>query len=75
MDKNGTKRHEPSKKSGKIRDARLAAGLTQAQLADVVGITDRNVQRIETGEQHPSVGVALRIASTLGRSVEDLFGE
>ena len=48
-------------------------GMTQAQLAEFVGITVQHYQRIEYGKSLPSVTLALRIAAALGVSVEDLY--
>ena len=46
-----------------IREARLRAGLSQAELAQRVGTTQSAVARWEVGRAHPS-------AETLGRVVE-----
>lgn len=47
--------------------------LTQAQLADMAGITRKSVNAIETGKMVPSVVLALRLSSVLGTTVETLF--
>ena len=47
--------------------------LTQAQLADMAGITRKSVNAIETGKMVPSVILALRLSSVLGTTVETLF--
>lgn len=49
-----------------IRDARTAAGMTAAALAERVGCSTQNVTSIERGKSHPSVKVAKAIAETLG---------
>jgi putative transcriptional regulator len=65
----------PSPESGaRVKAARNAAGLTQPQLAERVGVGRATVARIEAGEVSPSVAVALAIARELGESVERLFG-
>ena len=45
-----------------IRDLRSAAGLTQQQLADEVGVTRQTVIAIELDKYSPSLEVAFRIA-------------
>lgn len=60
--------------NNKLRSRREAASLDQARLASLAGVTQATVSRIESGAQTPSVAIALRLASTLGVSVEDLFG-
>ncbi len=59
----------------KAAAARQAAGLTQQQLAEQVGVGRVTIARIEAGTQTPSVEIALAMARVLGRSVEELFGE
>lgn len=57
----------------RVRERRLAAGLSQAELARRAGVTRQAVNAIELGRVAPGVGVALRLAETLGCQVEDLF--
>jgi len=47
--------------------------LTQAQLADMAGITRKSVNAIEAGKMVPSVVLALRLSRVLGTPVETLF--
>jgi putative transcriptional regulator len=57
-----------------VRRARLLAELTQAQLAEAVGVTRQTVVAIEAGDYAPSVYLALAIGERLGATVEALFG-
>jgi DNA-binding XRE family transcriptional regulator len=50
-------------------------GLTQQQLAEAAGISIPFLSQIETGKRKPSVGVLLKIASTLRLGVDDLLQE
>lgn len=52
---------------------RARGDLTQAQLADLSGITRKSINAIETGRMVPSIILALKLARTLGVTVEDLF--
>jgi putative transcriptional regulator len=57
-----------------LRRHRLAAdGMTQQELADRVGVSRQTVISIERGRFRPTVELALRLARTLGVSVESLF--
>ena len=47
--------------------------LTQADLAELAGVTRRSVNAIEGGRMVPSVLLALRIARALGVTVETIF--
>ena len=56
-----------------LREARTAAGLTQAQLAERIGVTRKTVNTVENGVFIPSTVLALKLAQALGTSVEALF--
>jgi transcriptional regulator with XRE-family HTH domain len=49
-------------------------GLSQTALADRVGVHVRQIRRYERGEQQPVLGVAVRLAATLGISLDELAG-
>lgn len=55
----------------KVNRARL--DLTQAELADRVGVSRRSINSIERGHYVPSTVLAIRLARELGVSVETLF--
>jgi transcriptional regulator with XRE-family HTH domain len=58
----------------RLREARLAAGLSQAALAGAAGVSRQAVGAIEAGLHRPGVDAALALATAVGRSVEALFG-
>ncbi len=58
----------------RLREARQAHGLTQAELAEAVGVTRKTVNTIENAVFVPSTVLALKLARALGVRVEDLFG-
>jgi transcriptional regulator with XRE-family HTH domain len=49
-----------------IKHFRRRAGLTQDQLADLVGVTREQIRRIEAGTSFPGFGTFFAIAETLG---------
>lgn len=49
-----------------LRTARIAAGLTQADVAKLSGITTPKISAYERGVHEPSVGRAMRIARAIG---------
>jgi len=53
--------------------ARKSAGLTQQQLSERAEVSRKSINAIENGVYVPSTVLALKIAQTLGCSVEDLF--
>lgn len=56
-----------------IKQARNKRGLTQKNLADIVGISEKWLSKIESGKQNPTVSLAIRIADALGVKVDDIF--
>jgi len=57
----------------RLRELRLAAGLTQSALAERVEVTRQTIIAIEGGGYAPSVFLALKLARELEVSVEDVF--
>ena len=51
--------------ANKIKTFRKYAGLTQAELAEQIGISDKHVCRIENGAYMPSLETFLKIAQVL----------
>jgi len=56
-----------------VRAMRLAAGLSQAELASRLGVSRQTVNAIETGKYTPSLPLALMIARFFQTSVEEVF--
>lgn len=49
-----------------LKEERLKKGLTQQQLADILGITRQTISHIECGRIKPSIDNAKAIANVLG---------
>lgn len=56
-----------------IRELRLAAGLTQQDLAERIEATRQTVIAIEAEKYAPSLELAFRIADVFGCSVDEVF--
>ena len=56
-----------------IRDRRLALGLTQQQLAERVGITDKAVSKWERSVSYPDITLLRELAAALEVSVSELL--
>ncbi len=64
----------PTKVTNSIRALRFAHGeMTQAQLADRVGVTRQTIIAIEQGRYSPSLEMAFRIARVFGVPLDDVF--
>jgi putative transcriptional regulator len=60
--------------SNSIRALRFHAGeMTQAQLAQKVGVTRQTIVAIEQGRYSPSLEVAFRIAAVFGVPIIEVF--
>ena len=57
----------------RLLEIRTARGLTQAGLAELVGVSRKTINTVENGIFIPSTLLALKLARALGRPVEDLF--
>ena len=56
-----------------IRDLRVAKGLTQAQLAETIGVSDKAVSKWERGCGTPDVSLLPQLCAALGVDTESLL--
>jgi putative transcriptional regulator len=56
-----------------LKAHRARLGLTQAELAERVGVSRKTINTVENGVFVPSTVLALRLARALGMPVEALF--
>ena len=59
--------------ANRLRELRAERDLTQAALAELVGVSRKTVNTVENGVFVPSVALALKLARALGCPVESLF--
>ena len=57
----------------KVREYREAAGMKQAELAELVHARRETIVHLENGRYNPSLRLAMDIAKVFGASVEELF--
>ena len=57
----------------RLREARKEKGLSQSQLAQMVGVSRNTISSIETGQFNPTAKLALVLCIALDRKFEDLF--
>lgn len=57
----------------RLKVLRAERDLSQAQLADAVGVSRQTINAIETGKYDPSLPLALKIALLFGHAVEAIF--
>ena len=56
-----------------LKNARNEKGLSQQQLADMVGVSRNTISSIETGQFNPTAKLALILCIALDRKFEELF--
>jgi putative transcriptional regulator len=64
----------PTRVTNRIRALRFAAGeMTQAELADKVGVTRQTIIAVEQGRYSPTLEMAFQIARVFGVPLDDVF--
>lgn len=58
---------------GNMREIRKNAGITQVELAKIMGVTQGNVAAWETGRSMPTADKLPALAKVLGCKIDDLF--
>ena len=65
-------------KNNLLATARKRAGLTQAQIAEKIGVTEQAYRRYELGTRMPNIAIGLKIAMRVGEAIPlstlELFG-
>ena len=56
-----------------LKDARAEKGLSQSQLAQMVGVSRNTISSIETGQFSPTAKLALILCIALDKKFEELF--
>lgn len=57
----------------KLKEIRTDKKLSQAQLAELVGVSRNTISSIETGQYQPTAKLALILAIALDKKFEDIF--
>lgn len=54
-----------------LKRLRLSRGLKQSELAEMVGVEDKTISRIEVGGNYPSLDLLVRISNALNYDLTD----
>ena len=57
----------------RLKEARASKGISQNQLAIIVGVSRNTISSIETGQFNPTAKLALVLCIALDQKFEDLF--
>lgn len=61
------------KKNMRLKVARMEAGFSQADLAQMVGATRQTIGLIEAGNYNPTLKLCIGICKALGKTLDELF--
>ncbi|WP_442879634.1 helix-turn-helix transcriptional regulator, partial [Anaerorhabdus sp.] len=56
-----------------LKTYRIQVGLTQEQLADLVGVRRETIMRLEKAQYNPSLKLAIDISRIVKKPIEDIF--
>lgn len=56
-----------------LRELRAAHGISQAAMAEVLGVSRQTINAIENGKYDPSLPLAFKIAAHFQLRIEDIF--
>ena len=59
--------------NNRLKEIRTEQGLSQAKLAEIVGVSRNTISSIETGQFSPTAKLALVICIALDKKFEDIF--
>ena len=62
-------------KNLKLKAARADKDMTQAALAEAVGVSRQTINAIEKGEYNPTINLCRAICKALGKTLDELFWE
>jgi putative transcriptional regulator len=57
----------------RVKLARVERNLTQAELAELVGVTRQTIGLIEGGGYNPTLRLCIRLAGATGKTLDELF--
>ena len=57
----------------RIKEVRMEKGISQAELAEMVGVSRNTISSIETGQYSPTAKLALILSLALEKKFEELF--
>ena len=57
----------------KLRKARIETGLSQTELAKLIGVSRQTINMIENNDYNPTILLCLKICKILGKTLDELF--
>ena len=60
-------------KNLRLKAARAGLDLSQADLAEKVGVSRQTISAIEKGDYNPTINLCIKICRVLGKTLDELF--
>ena len=57
----------------RLKEIRAIRGISQEELADILGVSRQTISSLENGRYNPSILLAFKIARYFGMAIEDIF--
>ena len=57
----------------RLKEIRAIRGISQEELADILGVSRQTISSLENGRYNPSILLAFKIARYFGMPIEDIF--
>ncbi len=57
----------------KLKQARLEKGLSQTELARLLGVSRQTINMIENDDYNPTIALCLKICKALDKTLDELF--
>ncbi len=62
-------------KNLKIKAARALLDMSQADLAEAVGVSRQTISAVEKGDYNPTINLCIAICKALNKTLDELFWE
>lgn len=60
-------------KNLRLKAARAAVDMSQAELAEKAGVTRQTINAVENGDYNPTINLCISICKALGKTLDELF--
>jgi len=57
----------------RLKEIRAIRGISQEELADILGVSRQTISSLENGRYNPSILLVFKIARYFGMPIEDIF--
>ena len=59
----------------RMREARQQKGISQTELAKLIGVSRQTINMIENGDYNPTIALCQKLCKALDKTLNDLFWE